>query len=73
MQIASLWSEGLYGLTVDHMHKITVKDTSIYIWFHEDDEDRPWDLSLEYGSPEEAQNSYDDLIDSLRKIRFKKV
>ncbi len=71
VQISTLFNAGLYGLTVDNIEKVTVKDAAIYIWFYKDENDRVWDLSLEYETSEEARSSYDDLVNNLRKIRFK--
>ena len=46
-------------------------ECSILIWFWEGAENnRPWDLTLEYASPQEAEDSYNDMLSVLREIRF---
>ena len=74
VKISQLWCDGLFGLTVDNIKEIRLHDTSILVWFSEGRaDDKPWDFTLEYKTMEEAENSYNDLLDALRQIRFKKV
>ena len=76
VKIDTLWNEGLFGLTVDNITHINVYETSINIWFNKDREQNkevPWDLSIEFPTAKDAQESYDELIDALRQIRFKKL
>lgn len=74
VKVASLWNEGLFGLTIDNIREIKVYESSILIWFNEGSENnRPWDLSLEYSSNEEAEDSYSDMLSAMREIRFKQL
>ena len=72
VKINSLTNEGVFTLTVDNIKEIKVYECSILIWFNEGSENnRPWDLTLEYASPQEAEDSYNELLSALREIRFK--
>ena len=72
VKINSLTNEGVFTLTVDNVKEIKVYEASILIWFNEGSENnRPWDLTLEYASREEAEDSYNELLSALREIRFK--
>lgn len=72
VKLATLWNEGIFGISCDNVCDVTVHETSIMIWFSEGKEDgRPWDLSLEYATPQDADTSYHELLDALRQIRFK--
>ena len=71
VKINSLNNEGVFTLTVDNIKEIKVYEASILIWFNEGSENsRPWDLTLEYASPQEAEDSYNDMLSVLREIRF---
>ena len=72
VKISSLTNEGVFTLTVDNIKEIKVYEASILVWFLEGAENnRPWDLTLEYASPQEAEDSYNDMLSALREIRFK--
>lgn len=71
VQIAQVFNSGLFGLVVDNVKRVTIYETSVMIWFSDKPEDSTWDMSLEYESVEEAQASYEDLLDTLRQLRFK--
>ena len=72
VKINSLTNEGVFTLTVENIKEIKVHEASILIWFWEGAENnRPWDLTLEYASPQEAEDSYNDILSALREIRFK--
>ena len=72
VKINSLTNEGVFTLTVDNIKEIKVYECSILIWFNEGAENnRPWDLTLEYGNNREAEDSYNELLSALREIRFK--
>ena len=72
VKINSLTNEGVFTLTVENIKEIKVYECSILIWFNEGSENnRPWDLTLEYGNNKEAENSYKELLSALREIRFK--
>jgi len=72
VKIATLTNEGVFSVTIDNLTDVSIHECSIYLWFHEGRLDgRPWDLSLEYGSPQEAQDSFDEMADAIREIRFK--
>ena len=74
VKISSLTNEGVFTLTVDNIKEIKVYEASILIWFNEGAENnRPWDLTLEYASPQEAEDSYNDMLSVLREIRFKQA
>lgn len=74
VKINSLTNEGVFTLTVDNIKEIKVYEASILIWFNEGAENnRPWDLTLEYASPQEAEDSYNDILSVLREIRFKQA
>ena len=73
-EIQVLYNEGLFGLTLDKIGKVTVHKTSIGIWFSKAaKEDEVWDMTLEYATEEDAQNSYDELLNMIRKLRFKVI
>ena len=62
----------MFTLTVENIKEIKVYECSILIWFNEGSENnRPWDLTLEYGNNREAEDSYNELLSALREIRFK--
>ena len=72
VKINSLTNEGVFTLTVDNIKEIKVYEASILVWFLEGAENnRPWDLTLEYGNNREAEDSYNELLSALREIRFK--
>ena len=72
VKINSLTNEGVFTLTVENIKEIKVYECSILIWFNEGSENnRPWDLTLEYGNNREAEDSYNELLSALREIRFK--
>ena len=72
VKINSLTNEGVFTLTVDNIKEIKVYECSILVWFCEGSENnRPWDLTLEYASLQEAEDSYNDMLSALREIRFK--
>ena len=72
VKINSLTNEGVFTLTVENIKEIKVYECSILIWFNEGSENnRPWDLTLEYALREEAEDSYNELLSALREIRFK--
>ena len=72
VKISSLTNEGVFTLTVENIKEIKVYEASILVWFWESSENnRPWDLTLEYASPQEAEDSYNDMLSALREIRFK--
>ena len=72
VKINSLTNEGVFTLTVENIKEVRVHKASILIWFWEGAENnRPWDLTLEYASPQEAKDSYNDMLSALREIRFK--
>ena len=72
VKINSLTNEGVFTLTVENIKEIKVYECSILIWFNEGSENnRPWDLTLEYASAQEAEDSYNDILSALREIRFK--
>ena len=71
VKISSLTNEGVFTLTVDNVKEVKLYECSILIWFWEGTENnRPWDLTLEYASPQEAEDSYNDMLNALREIRF---
>ena len=72
VKISSLTNEGVFTLTVDNIKEVKLYECSILIWFWEGAENsRPWDLTLEYASPQEAEDSYNDMLSALREVRFK--
>ena len=72
VKINSLTNEGVFTLTVENIKEIKVYECSILIWFNEGSENnRPWDLTLEYASAQEAEDSYNDMLSALREVRFK--
>ena len=72
VKISSLTNEGVFTLTVENIKEVKLYECSILIWFNEGAENnRPWDLTLEYASPQEAEDSYNDMLSALREIRFK--
>ena len=72
VKINSLTNEGVFTLTVENIKEIKVYECSILIWFNEGSENnRPWDLTLEYGNNREAEDSYNELLSALSVIRFK--
>ena len=71
VKINSLTNEGVFTLTVDNIKEVKLYECSILIWFWEGAENnRPWDLTLEYGNNREAEDSYNDMLSALREIRF---
>ena len=74
VKIDSLTNEGVFTLTVDNIKEIKVYEASILIWFWEGTENnRPWDLTLEYASAQEAEDSYNDMLSVMRELRFKQA
>ena len=74
VKINSLTNEGVFTLTVENIKEVKLHEASILIWFWEGVEDnRPWDLTLEYASSQEAEDSYNDMLSVLREIRFKQT
>ena len=74
VKINSLTNEGVFTLTVDNIKEIKVYEASILVWFLEGAENnRPWDLTLEYASPQEAEDSYNDMLSVMRELRFKQA
>lgn len=74
VKINSLTNEGVFTLTVDNIKEVKLYEASILIWFNEGSENnRPWDLTLEYASSQEAEDSYNDMLSVLREIRFKQA
>lgn len=73
VEIAQLFNEGLFGLSVNSIAKVNVFETSIMIWFVNDDDDRVWDLQLEYPTVEDAQASFDEMNKAIKKMRFKVI
>ena len=74
VKISSLTNEGVFTLTVENIKEVKLYECSILIWFWEGVENnRPWDLTLEYASPQEAEDSYNDILSVLREIRFKQA
>ena len=74
VKINSLTNEGVFTLTVDNIKEAKLYECSILIWFWEGTENnRPWDLTLEYASAQEAEDSYNDMLSVLREIRFKQA
>ena len=72
VKINSLTNEGVFTLTVDNIKEVKLYECSILIWFNEGSKNnRPWDLTLEYGNNREAEDSYNELLSALREIRFK--
>ena len=72
VKISSLTNEGVFTLTVETIKEVKLYEASILIWFWEGAENnRPWDLTLEYASAQEAEDSYNDMLSVLREIRFK--
>ena len=72
VKINSLTNEGVFTLTVDNIKEVKLYECSILIWFWEGAENnRPWDLTLEYGNNREAEDSYNEFLSALREIRFK--
>lgn len=74
VKINSLTNEGVFTLTVENIKEVRLHEASILIWFWEGTENnRPWDLTLEYASSQEAEDSYNDMLSALREIRFKQA
>lgn len=73
VEIKEVWSDGLFGVTVDKVKKVTVYETSIHIWFSEPEDEEPWDLTIEHVSHEDATNSYHELLNLMRRLRMKRV
>ena len=73
IKIATLWSEGQFGLTVDNISTVSLKDNEIMIWFGDDTEERPWDLSLVYPNNTVAENSYNEFQKAFRRMKVKVV
>lgn len=70
VKVAQVFNSGLFGLTVENVKKVTIYNTSIMLWFSDKDEDAIWDLVLEYATVDEAKESYNELLNTLRELRF---
>lgn len=70
VKVAQVFNSGLFGLTVENVKKATIYNTSIMLWFSDKDEDATWDLTLEYATVDEAKESYNELLNTLRELRF---
>ena len=72
VKVAQVFNSGLFGLTVENVKKVTIYNTSIMLWFSDKDEDEDaiWDLVLEYATVDEAKESYNELLNTLRELRF---
>lgn len=70
VKVAQVVSSGLFGLTVENVKKAAIYNTSIMLWFSDKDEDAIWDLVLEYATVDEAKESYNELLNTLRELRF---
>ena len=67
-----IYTDGDFG--IDNIEEIKVYECSILIWFNEGSENnRPWDLTLEYGNNREAEDSYNDMLSVMRELRFKQA
>lgn len=73
IRIATLWSEGQFGLTVDHISTVRLNENEIMVWFGDDTEERPWDLSLVYPNNTIAENSYNEFQKAFRRMKVKVV
>ena len=74
VKINSLTNEGVFTLTVENIKEVKLYECSILIWFWEGTENnRPWDLTLEYASAQEAEDSYNDMLSVMRELRFKQA
>ena len=72
VKINSLTNEGVFTLTVENIKEVKLYPPPPSIRFNEGSENnRPWDLTLEYGNNREAEDSYNELLSALREIRFK--
>ena len=67
VKVAQVVSSGLFGLTVENVKKATIYNTSIMLWFSDN---AIWDLVLEYATVDEAKESYNELLNTLRELRF---
>lgn len=72
-EVQTLYNEGLFGLTLDKIGKVVLYKTSIGLWFKNSDENDVWDMTLEYATEEDANYSYHELLDIIRKLRFKVI
>lgn len=70
VKVAQVFSSGLFGLTVENVKKATIYNNSIMLWFSDKDEGAIWDLVLEYATVDEAKKSYNELLNTLRELRF---
>lgn len=70
VKVAQVFNSGLFGLTVENVKKVTIYNTSIMLWFSDKGEDATWDLTLEYATVDEAKESYNELLNTLRELRF---
>ena len=72
VKVAQVFNSGLFCLTVENVKKVTIYNTSIMLWFSDKDEDEDaiWDLVLEYATVDEAKESYNELLNTLRELRF---
>ena len=73
VKLNTLWSQILAGLTVDNIKKVTVYETAVHIWFSDPEEERPWDLTIEHPTKEDALDDYHALLDAMRKIRVRGI
>ena len=62
-----MFNSGLFGLTVENVKNVTIYNTSIMLWFSDN---AIWDLVLEYATVDEAKESYNELLNTLRELRF---
>ena len=67
VKVAQVVSSGLFGLSVENVKKATIYNTSIMLWFSDN---AIWDLVLEYATVDEAKESYNELLNTLRELRF---
>ena len=67
VKVAQVFNSGLFGLTVENVKKVTIYNTSIMLWFSDN---AIWDLVLEYATVDEAKESYNELLNTLRELRF---
>ena len=58
-----MFNSGLFGLTVENVKNVTIYNTSIMLWFSDN---AIWDLVLEYATVDEAKESYNELLNTLR-------
>ena len=67
VKVAQVFNSGLFGLTVENVKNVTIYNTSIMLWFSDN---AIWDLVLEYATVDEAKESYNELLNTLRELRF---